>query len=181
MSSQPDITFRLLEARANANAEDTSGRTPLRCATGAGSLQSMEYLLNFTANPDDESLHIAARLTKASAAKLLLGRGASVDWPGIHTSDYRTPLGELCRNASPFRDPAQLKDTLSVLAQAQPDLMKLTNDRCLVLLALDNDSPFAMTTALLEKFRDVRENLNADINIYRERGGLCYSLTMYVR
>ena len=63
----------------------------------------MEHLLNFSADHDDESLHIAARLISASMAKLLLNRGASVDLLGIYTSDYRIPLGELCRNASPAR------------------------------------------------------------------------------
>lgn len=181
ISSQPDITLRLLKAHANANAEDKSGRTPLQCATRVGSLECMKHLLRFTANPDDESLHIAARLTKAPLVKLLLDHSAAVDWLGIHTCDYRTPMGELCRNTSPARDPVQLKDTLNVFAKAQPDLTRLTNGKSLVLLALDNDSPFAMTTALLKAFPFLRENLNADFNIYREQGGLCYSLTMYVR
>ena len=181
ISSQPDIILQLLEAHANANVEDKYGRTPLQCATRVGRLESVEHLLNFTANLDDESLHIAARLTKASVVKLLLDRGASIDWLGIHTCDYRTPLGELCRTASPARDPAQLKETLNVFAKAQPDVTKLTNDKSLVFLALDNDSPFAMTTALLKTFRFLRENLNADFNIFRGQGGFCYSLTMYVR
>ena len=146
-----------------------------------GSLECMRHLLRFKANPDDESLHIAARLTKVSMVKLLLEHGAAIDWLGIHKCDYRTPLGELCRNTSPARDLAQLKDTLSVFAKAQPDLTKLTNGKSIVLLALDNDSPFAMTTALLKAFPFLRENLNADFNIYREQGGVCYSLTMYVR
>lgn len=181
ISSQPNIILRLLEARANANVEDKSGRTPLQCATRVGSLESMKHLLNFGANSDDESLHIAARRTRASLAKLLLEHGAPVDSPGIRTCDYRTPLGELCRSTSPERDPAQLKDTLTVFAEAQPDLTKLTNDKSLVFLALDNDSPFAMTAALLKRFPFFRENLNADFNIYRAKGGFCYSLTMYAR
>ena len=181
MSTHPHICLRLLEAGANANNEDISGRTPLQRATEVGSLKSMEHLLNFTANPDDESLHIAARLTDASRVKLLLDRGASVEWLGIHTCDYRTPLGELCRSTDPARDPAQLKNTLSTLAEARPDLTKLTNDKSIVILALDNESPFPMTTALLKCFRYMRENLNADFNIYRAQGGSCYSLTMYVR
>lgn len=180
-SSQPDIVLRLLEAHANANVEDKFGRTPLQCATRVGSLEGMEHLLNFSANPDDESLHIAARLTKVSMVKLLLDRGASVDWLGIHTCDYRTPLGELCRSASPAGDPAQLKGTLNVFAEAQPEPTRLTNDKSVVFLALDNDSPFAMMTALLKTFRFMRENLNAEFNIFHEQGGLCYSLTMYIR
>lgn len=181
ISSQPDIVLRLLKARANANVEDKSGATPLQYATRAGSLESMKHLLEFGANSDDESLHIAARQTQASLVKLLLDHGAPVDSPGIRTCDYRTPLGELCRSTSPDRDPAQLKDTLTVFAEAQPDLTKLTNGKSLVFLALDNDSPFAMTTALLKKFRFLREGLNADFHIYRAQGGFCYSLSMYVR
>ena len=180
-SSQPDITLQLLEAQANANVEDKAGRTPLQCATRVGSLFSMQHLLDFKANLDDESLHIAARGTNVSTVKLLLDRGASVDCPGVRTCNYRTPLGELCRNASPSRDPAQFKDTLNIFAKAKPDLTRLTNRKSLVFLALDNDSPFAMTTALLKTFRTGPEDLNADFNILREPGGVCYSLTMYVR
>ena len=117
-SSQPDITLQLLEAHANANVEDKSGRTPLQCATRVGSLESIKHLLNFSANPDDESLHIAARLAKATVVKLLLDHKASVDCPGINTCDYRTPpLGELCRSTDPARDPGQFKDTLSIFAE----------------------------------------------------------------
>lgn len=181
VSSQSDIVLRLLEADANANVEDKSGRTPLRCATSVGSMASMEFLLNFKANPDDESLHLAAKLTAASLVRLLLDSGASVDCLGVYTCDFRTPLGELCRRANPAKDPAQLKDTLNAFAKAQPDLTILTNDKSLVFLALDNGSPFAMTTALLKSFPFMRENLNADFNIFRERGGSCYSLTMYAR
>ena len=181
MSSQPDIILQLLQAHANANVEDKFGRTPLQCATRVGSLESMKHLLNFAANPDDESPHIAARRTKAAVVKLLLDHKASVDCPGIHNCDYRTPLGEVCRSTDPAMDPAQLKDTLNIFVEAQPDLTKLTNDKSLVVLALDNDSPFAMTTVLLKAFRFMRENLNADFNIFRKQGGVCYSLTMYVR
>ena len=141
----------------------------------------MQHLLDFKANPDDESLHIAARGTNVSAVKLLLDRGASVDCPGVRTCNYRTPLGELCRNASPSRDPAQFKDTLNILAKAKPDLTRLTDRKSMVFLALDNDSPFVMTTALLKTFRTRPEDLNADFNILRKLGGVCYSLTMYVR
>ena len=70
------------------NDEDKYGRTSLQCATRVGDLESMKHLLEFTANPDDESLHVAARLTKAPLVKLLLNHGASVDYPGIY---YRLP------------------------------------------------------------------------------------------
>lgn len=112
----------------------------------------MKHLLDFAAKPDDESLHVAARLTKASLVKLLLDHGASVNSPGIYTCDYRTPLGELCRRSNPLKDPAQVKDTLNLFAEAQPDFAKLSNNKFLVFLALDNDLPFAMTTALLKPF-----------------------------
>lgn len=141
----------------------------------------MKHLLEFAAKPDDESLHVAARLTKASLVKLLLDHGASVNSPGIYTCDYRTPPGELCRRSNPLKDPAQLKDTLNLFAEAQPDFAKLSNNKFLVFLALDNDLPFAMTTALLKTIRFLRDNLNADFNIFREQGGACYSLTTYVR
>ncbi len=141
----------------------------------------MKHLLDFRANPDDESLHLAARLTRPSLVGLLLDHGASVDCPGIYTCDYRTPLGDTCLRTSPIRDPARLKTIFDLFSKVQPNLTKLTNNKSLVFLALDNESPFEMTTALLKAFRFMRENLNADFNIFREQGGVCYSLTMYVR
>lgn len=55
----------------------------------------MKHLLDFAAKPDDESLHVAARLTKASLVKLLLDHGASVNSPGFilaitgpHSANY---------------------------------------------------------------------------------------------
>lgn len=74
-----------------------------------------------------------------------------------------------------------MKDTLNLFAEAQPDFAKLSNNRFLVFLALDNDLPFTMTTALLKTIRFPRDNLNADFNIFRIQGGACYSLTKYVR
>ena len=180
-SSQPDIVLQLLQAHANANVEDNSGLTPLRCATEVGSFESMKHLLDFAAKPDDESLHVAARLTKTALVKVLLDHGASVNLPGIFTCDYRTPLGELCRRGNPLKDPAQMKNTLDLFSQAQPDLAKLSNNKSLVILALDNDRPFEMTNMLLKTISFLRKNLNADFNVFRDEDGSCFSLTMYVR
>ena len=171
MSSQPDITLRLLQAHANVNDEDKYGRTPLQCATRVGDLESMKHLLEFKANPDDESLHFAARLTKAPLVKLLLDHGASVDYPGIYTCDYRTSLGELCRHTNPTRDPAQLKDALKLFAKAQPDLTKLTNKKSLLFLATDNDSSFAMTTALSKLSNSCERTSTLNSTSFANRAG----------
>jgi len=65
--------------------------------------------------------------------------------------------------------------------QAQPDLDKLTEGKSISHLALDNESPLPITTALLSLYRALRESLNDDFNNHRKRGGLRYSVTMYVR
>ena len=141
----------------------------------------MRHLLNYNAELEDESLHIAARLTHAEAVDLLLDHGASVDYPGVISCEDRTPMGEICRRTDPEKDPARLKETLRVLAKRKPNPQKLASAKSLVFLALDNEKAITMIRILLAVWPYLRDHLNSDFNIYRREGGFCYSPTMYVR
>ena len=171
----------LLEAGARAATEDRLRRTPLFYASRVGCLESMKHLLDYKAELEDESLHIAARFTHAEAVKLLLDHGASVDYPGVISCEDRTPMGEICRRTDPEKDPARLKETLRELAKRNPNPEKLANGRSPVFLALDNDKAIIMIRILLAVWPYLRDHLNSDFNIYRREGGFCYSATMYVR
>lgn len=180
-SSQPALVLLLLEAGARAATEDRLRRTPLYYAAREGCLESMRHLLNYNTELEDESLHIAARLTHAEAVDLLLDYGASVDYPGVISCDDRTPMGEICRRTDPEKDPARLKETLRVLAKRKPNPQKLASAKSLVFLALDNEKAIIMIRILLAVWPYLRDHLNSDFNIYRREGGFCYSPTMYVR
>lgn len=179
-SLQPQIVLQLLEAGAQPDTEDEFGGTPLQYASQVGDLKSIGHLLEYAANANDESLHVAARRLDFSAVKLLLGHGASIDWPGTRLCNDRTPLGEVCLMANPKNNPAQLMNTLKVLTQANPNLQKLSAGKSLILLALDNGSPLLMTRKLFEAYPLIQKNINDEFNIYHENG-FSYSPTMYVR
>ena len=152
----------------------------MQYASEVGDLESMRHLLKYVVNVNDESLHVAARRFDVSAIKLLLDHDASIDWPGTRLCDDRTPLEEICLKADPMENPANLKNTLKTLAEANPDLQKLYYGRSLILLALDNRLPLLMTRKLIEACPALKKNLNDDFNIYSE-DGFFYSPTMYVR
>lgn len=141
----------------------------------------MRHLLNYNAELEDESLHIAARFTHAEAVNLLLDYGASVDYPGVISCEGRTPMGEICRRTDPENDPAQLKETFRELVKKKPNSQKLASGKSLVFLALDNNKAIIMVQILLAVWPYLRDHLNSDFNIYRREGGFCYSPTMYVR
>ncbi len=141
----------------------------------------MKNLLDYNAELEDGSLHIAARFTHAEAENLLLDHGASVDYPGVISCEGRTPMGEICQRTDPEKDPARLKETLRELAKRKPNPQKLASGKSLVFLALDNDKAITMIAILLAVWPYLRDHLNSDFNIYRREGGFCYSPTMYVR
>ena len=178
---QPALILLLLEAGAQAATEDRLRRTPLYYAASVGCLESMRHLLDYNAELEDESLHIAARFTHAAAVNLLLDHGASVDYPGVIFCEGRTPMGEICRRTDPDEGPAQLKETLRQLVKRKPDPQKLASGKSLVFLALDNNKAATMVQILLAVWPYLRDHLNSEFNIYRREGGFCYSPTMYVR
>ena len=180
-SAQPDLVQRLIEAGAEPDTEDYRHRTALYYATKAQNVKCMEHLLKHKADPNDESLHLAAANAKYPLIKLLLGHGASVNYPGNVSCEGRTALGELCYKAHPDKDPAGVKGSLKVFHETSCDYRHLTRNKSLVMQALDNDSPLSMTRALLNTFLTLRSKLNSDFNIFRPRSGKHYSLTMYVR
>ncbi|KAL5250429.1 hypothetical protein ACHWQZ_G016228 [Mnemiopsis leidyi] len=76
------IVEKLLKARAQVNAVDSSGRTALHWAAAVCNMQAMELLLNHGANKDAESikketpLFLAAREGKLEAVKFLVYHNA---------------------------------------------------------------------------------------------------------
>lgn len=175
-----DLVSALLKAGARPNTQDTAERTPLQYATMASDLQCMVQLLEYKAEADDESLHIAARQVNFAAVNLLLDYHARTDLPGTIHCGGRTPLGEICHMADLTRNPSELEKTLALLCEATADLRVLTHHKSLIIHALDNYSPIKMATALLTTSPFIRAGLNGDFNICA-LGSLRYSPTAYVR
>ena len=88
----------LLEAGADAEAQDRNGLTPLHCAVENGQPKSMQLLLE--AGPDKEaqnrqgytSLHATACNGDAEAMQLLLEAGADKDDKDHNHGENATPL-----------------------------------------------------------------------------------------
>lgn len=175
-----DITLRLLETGACPDTQDWIQRTPLHYATMANNVKSMDHLLTYDAEVNDESLHIAARQLDLPAVGLLLGHHARTDLPGSVHCGGRTPLGELCRMADLSQNPSQLLKTMKLLCKNTKTFGMLTDGRSCIFQALDNNNPLHMTAALFKSCQSVSDEVNNDYNIF-VHGSLCYSPTAYVR
>ncbi|KXS22457.1 26S proteasome non-ATPase regulatory subunit 10-like protein [Gonapodya prolifera JEL478] len=83
------------QKKANVNATDSSGQTPLHRAASRGYDKMVEILLDNGAASDKEdkqgntALHLACEEGHGSTAVLLIGRGCSLDWKN---KDEKTPL-----------------------------------------------------------------------------------------
>jgi serine/threonine-protein phosphatase 6 regulatory ankyrin repeat subunit A/serine/threonine-protein phosphatase 6 regulatory ankyrin repeat subunit B len=81
----PQIIELLLKAKADVNALDDLGETPLQAAVAAGNIQSAKILLKAGSNLDNKNkdgmtaLHLACREGEAEIAELLIAQNAKVD------------------------------------------------------------------------------------------------------
>ena len=175
------ILLDFVKDKTAVRTGDVLGRTPLYHATSRGNIKVMKKLLDWGVPPNDESLHIAAKLLKAPAIQLLLDRGADVDRLGSRTCNERTALAELCCREDSNFEPAHLKQAIEVMIGAAPDLELLVDNKSVLFLAMDSGSPLLTVTFLLEAHPNPRKWINDDCNILRMQNGYCYSATMYVR
>ena len=179
-TQEADVVLRLLQAGAEPDTQDSTDRSPLQYATMASDISSMEHILQYKADVDDESLHIAARQLDFAAVSILLKYGARTDLPGTIHAGGRTALGEACRMADLTLDSSQLRKVLALLCTSTKSLRALTHGRSIAYHALDNRSPIKMATALLASCPSIFECLNEDFNVFAS-GSLRYSPTGYVR
>ncbi|KAM0833004.1 hypothetical protein ACQ4PT_064507 [Festuca glaucescens] len=81
----PVCAYLVEELRVDVNAMDDSGITPLGHAVGAGTVDSVRYLLDHGANPDKTGkeectpLQLAVAEGNCEVLKVLLSKGADVD------------------------------------------------------------------------------------------------------
>jgi len=168
-----------------ANAKN---ETPLLLAYQNGNLSTMKALLKAECEPDDGTLHDAARRLDVQVIELLLEHDHDPNRPSPE-HEGRTALAELVYHAPVYANrksdknlERDAKKAIKLMAKegARTNIQTKTvddSDKSLLLLALDSENPLVMTKALLDA--DQWKFVNEDFNLYND-GVYTYSPAMYV-
>ncbi len=170
------------------DAANLENITPLCLAYRSGDLATMKALLTANAEPDDGTLHEAARRLDLKAIELLLEYDHDPNRPSPE-HEGRSALAELCYQAPAFaqyssdknleRDAKKAMKAL-IKGGARTNIQTKTADDCeksLLLLALDSENPLVMAKAFLDS--DQWKYVNEDFNLYTD-GEYTFSPAMYV-
>ncbi|KAJ4624609.1 hypothetical protein HRR90_003039 [Exophiala dermatitidis] len=168
----------LVAAGVDVSAANDRGHSPLLIAIELGSDVIAETLIEAGANPNDGSLHQAARALQPKLLKALLRHGAN---PNYHSRVHggRTPLAEVCVSAKVTSSSYQ--DAIVVfteLVKSGADIEKRVDRKPLICIALDNPDPVMAVQALISTCLS-EKRIDDDFNLY-EQGGMMYSPTYYV-
>lgn len=178
----------LIEAGVDVDAADFENITPLTLAYRNGNLSAMKALMEANAEPDDGTLHEAARNLDLKAIEVLLEHDHDPNRPSPE-HEGRSALAELCLRAPEFakhfsdknleRDAKKAIKAL-IKGGARTNIQTKTVDDCeksLLLLALDSKNPLVMAKAVLDS--DGWRYVNEDFNLYTN-GEYTFSPAMYV-
>lgn len=167
---------------------DAANETPLLLAYQSGNLSTIKALLKAECEPDDGTLHDAARRLDVKVIELLLEHDHDPNRPSPE-HEGRTALAELVYHAPIFAKrnsdknlERDAKKSIKLMAKegARTNIQTKTADdteKSLLLLALDSQNPLVMTKALLDA--DQWKFVNEDFNLYND-GVYTYSSAMYV-
>ncbi|KAJ9150821.1 NF-kappa-B inhibitor alpha [Pleurostoma richardsiae] len=182
-SRRQDLVKALILAGAEVDVADVTGNTPLTMATGIGGDLGTLMMTNILAaepSKNDGSLHNAARELDLGAMQVLIDFGHEVDFPSpLHGG--RSALGELCLHAAgageltAAREKAMEK-AMDFLMQQGTDLSLLSDDKSVLLLAMESSDPVNTTKALLKV--GMWKLVNKPFNHFTD-GTHTYSPTMY--
>lgn len=153
---RPDIVKRLLLEGADVNPTDYLDRSALSMATNIGgdvAIEIMGSLLVADPNPDDGSLHNAARELNLPAVNVLLQAGHDPDFPSTY-HDGRSALAELCLRGSDTEMTAERERSMSKviieLVKAGSDVGVKSGGRSLLHLCFESADPLATTRIFLK-------------------------------
>jgi hypothetical protein len=185
MKSYSRVVQRLVKAGVDVDLTSSDGTTPLSLACKVGDLATMDALLEANPEPNDGTLHDAARNLDSNAIKLLVSHGHDPNRPSPRHNG-RSPLAELCYQAPSFAQCSsggEMKKAIKALIKggARIDIKTVTNDdfeRSLLLLALDRQKPHTMAEAFLDC--DQWKHINDEFNLYTN-GEYTFSPIMYVK
>ncbi|KAI4949399.1 hypothetical protein J4E91_005138 [Alternaria rosae] len=160
------ILRRLIELNVDVSAVDRSGLSPLFHATVNTDEISVSMLLENGTQPNDGSLHEAARLCQKGMLKWLLEKGHDPDY-ACDLHEGRTALGELCSEATVKNgeEASATYETIKLLINAPADLSFRTKGKTVLHLALENEHPIDITRALL-RFPEIYKDLRTDSEVF---------------
>lgn len=171
------IVSTLIDRGASVIQKDARDRTPLCYAARNGDVSSLKSILKKHPPRNDRSLHEAARELHADAVKLLVKAGHDIHFPSSKHGG-RSPLCELCYACRPSKDSVGLQETISALAAAKAESLRICRDRTALFMAMENANPGPVVIALIEV--SLWRDLNDSQNVYEE-GDYFYSPTMYIK
>jgi len=182
------IVQLLIEAGADVDAANHENVTPLSLAYQRNDLETMKALLAAECEPDDGTLHEAARRLDFKATELLLEHDHDPNRPSPE-HEGRGALAELCNQAPVYAQRSSdknlerdVKKTIKALIKggARTNIQTKTADdfeKSVLLLALDSENPLVMTKAFLDS--DQWKYVNEDFNLFTD-GEYTFSPAMYV-
>lgn len=138
----------------------------------------MEALFEASAPCDDDSLHRACINLHMKCVKLLIENHADPNLRSA-TGQGLTALAALCRRGSHRGNPANMKEIIRSLINANVDLTTQFNGKSVVLLALDNPKPLEITRVLLDA--GLKKHINDDAHMFVTDVHTNYSPSMYVK
>lgn len=143
-------------------------------------IEIMGSLLSADPNPDDGSLHNAAREINISAVKVLLQSGHDPDFPSTY-HEGRSALAEVCLHGSDSEMTAERERSMSKviaeLIKAGSDVAVKSDGKCLLHLCFDAADPVATTRIFLKS--GMWKHINKPMFQYVSEN-YTYSPTMYV-
>lgn len=162
--------------------KNTAERTPLWYASQGNDLEAVSILLDAGASTNDGSLHEASLCFHNDVILKLLTAGHEVDFRS-HLYGGRTPLGELCYNATstPSYHPSKstsMESTIQTLVLYGANIEQQHLGKSLLLIALDGPVPVPATKILLGCI--MQKHINDDFNLLTDKAGFTYSPTMYI-
>lgn len=173
----------LVSHGADVSVNNAEQETPSVIAAKSESVAILTELQQANPALNDGSLHESVRRLNVDMVTLLLNNKHNPNHPSqIHGG--RSALGELCLNvqAKPA-DQHKIERIINLLLlnkdnqHNKADIEIKESGKPLICVALDNQNPQPIIQALLKSY--LCKHINEPFNIY-ERGGFCYSPTMYV-
>lgn len=174
------VMKRLLELEAgDISAQNAKGRSALFYASRSGDQTMVRLLVEAGAEPNDGSLHAAAKNAQPEVVRYLLSKDHDPAYP-CHLHGGRTALAELCLHGEDTGLNWELRATevMKALVAEGTRLGERYEGKTVLHLALDNDSALPITKVLLKR-PEVWKQINSEQFMFTDTDGTCYSPDMY--
>lgn len=178
-----DLVKSLLLEGADVNPTDALARSALSMTSTIGgdlAIDMMGCLLAAEPNPDDGSLHNAARDLNFPAVRVLVQAGHDPDFPST-CHDGRSALAEVCFRGSDLELNTEreksMQKVMAFLIHAGSDLTLKSREKPMLYLCFEAKDPVATTRIFLKV--GMWKHINKPLNHFTD-GKFTYSPTMYI-